>query len=134
MSRSNTPDLVGHAAIYDGNPSQCIYPDLMMRLDVASSLVEKRFLWYWLQAPQVRECIRSKARGTSASMKKIAQGTVMRIPFPSRLPLPNQRRIVAYLDNLQAKVDALKKLQAETAAELNALLPSILSEAFRSEL
>jgi type I restriction enzyme S subunit len=45
-----------------------------------------------------------------------------------------QRRIVAYLDNLQAMVDALRKLQAETAAELDALLPSILDRAFRGDL
>ena len=38
-----------------------------------------------------------------------------------------QRRIVAHLD-------ALKHLQAETAAELNALLPSILDKAFKGEL
>ena len=50
------------------------------------------------------------------------------------LPTSEQRRIVAYLDDLQAKVDALKKLQAETAAELDALLPSILDRAFRGEL
>ena len=35
-----------------------------------------------------------------------------KIPLP---PLPEQRRIVAYLDELQAKVDALRCLQAETA-------------------
>jgi len=38
------------------------------------------------------------------------------------------------LDALQEKVDALKKLQAETAAELNTLLPSILDKAFRGQL
>ncbi|MDQ6642992.1 MAG: restriction endonuclease subunit S [Chloroflexota bacterium] len=48
--------------------------------------------------------------------------------------LPEQRRIVAYLDDLQAKVDALKQLQAETSAELDALLPSILARAFKGEL
>jgi type I restriction enzyme S subunit len=52
------------------------------------------------------------------------------VPVPA---LPEQRRIVAYLDNLQAKVDALKRLQAETAAELDALLPSVLDRAFRGE-
>jgi hypothetical protein len=41
---------------------------------------------------------------------------------------------VAELDELQAEVDALKRLQAETAAELNALLRSILDQAFRGEL
>ena len=53
------------------------------------------------------------------------------IPFP---PLHEQRRIVAELDALQADVDALKRLQAETAAELDALLPAILDRAFKGEL
>jgi type I restriction enzyme S subunit len=34
----------------------------------------------------------------------------------------------------QEKADALKRLQAETAAELDALLPSILNKAFNGEL
>ena len=38
------------------------------------------------------------------------------------------------LDALQAEVDALKRLQAETAAELAALLPAILDKAFKGEL
>ena len=33
-----------------------------------------------------------------------------------------------------AKVYALKRLQAQAAAELDALMPSILSKAFRGEL
>ncbi len=49
-------------------------------------------------------------------------------------PLPEQRRIVAELDALQAEVDALKRLQAETAVELNAMLPAILDRAFKGEL
>ena len=49
-------------------------------------------------------------------------------------PLPEQRRIVAYLDGLQAKVDAMKTMQAQSAAELDALLPSILDRAFKGEL
>jgi type I restriction enzyme, S subunit len=53
------------------------------------------------------------------------------IPVP---PLAEQRRIVAELDALQAEVDALKRLQAETAAELDALLPAILDKAFKGEL
>lgn len=67
-------------------------------------------------------------------MKKISQGTVMAIPFPRKVSLVEQRRIVAYLDDLQAKVDTLKALQAQTAAELDALLPSVLDKAFKGEL
>jgi type I restriction enzyme S subunit len=45
-----------------------------------------------------------------------------------------QRRIVSYLDDLQSKLDALKRHQKETAAELDALLPAVLERAFRGEL
>jgi len=48
--------------------------------------------------------------------------------------LTEQQHIVSYLDNVQAKVDALTRLQAETAAELDALLPAVLDRAFRGEL
>ncbi|MBU0507782.1 restriction endonuclease subunit S [bacterium] len=42
------------------------------------------------------------------------------ISYPSQ---SEQRRIVACLDDLQSKVNALEKLQADTAAELDALSP-----------
>ena len=38
------------------------------------------------------------------------------------------------MDVLQAEVDALKRLQAETATELDALLPAVLDKAFKGEL
>lgn len=55
----------------------------------------------------------------------------MQIAVP---PLPEQRRIVSKLDALQTEVDALKRLQAETTAELDAMLPALLDRAFKGEL
>jgi restriction endonuclease S subunit len=52
-----------------------------------------------------------------------------KVPIPLT-PLSEQRRIVAELNALQAEVDALKRLQAESATELDALLPAILDRAF----
>jgi type I restriction enzyme S subunit len=49
-------------------------------------------------------------------------------------PFSEQRRIVAYLDDLEAKVNATKRMQAITAAELDALLPSVLDKAFGGRL
>jgi type I restriction enzyme S subunit len=106
----------------------------MMRLEVNAEAAELPFVWYWLQAPPVREFITRSAMGTSPTMKKISQGIVMSIPFPSSLALPEQRRIVAELDALKAQADALKRLQTETAAELDALLPAILARAFNGDL
>ncbi len=134
ITRSNTPELVGHAAIYNGSPSPCIYPDLMMRLVVDEGHVDKRFVHYWLRSIPVREYIGRVARGTSPTMKKISQGAVMNIPFPSELALPEQHRIVAYLDGLEAKMDTLKLFQGETSTGLDALFPSVLDRAFKGEL
>jgi type I restriction enzyme, S subunit len=50
------------------------------------------------------------------------------------LDVGKQRQIVAELDTLQAEVDALKCLQAETAAQLDALLPPSFDKAFKGEL
>ena len=49
-------------------------------------------------------------------------------------PLAEQRRIMTYLDNLSAKAESLKSLQHQSAAELDALQPSILHQAFRGGL
>lgn len=134
ITRSNTPDLVGHAAIYNGFPSPCIYPDLMMRLVIDENRTNKRFVHWCLRSTPVRHYVKSSAKGTSATMRKISQNVVMKIPLPSTLPLSDQHRIVAYLDDLQSKVDTLKKLQTESTAELDALPPSILDKAFKGEL
>lgn len=134
ITRSNTPELVGHAAIYDGNPSPCIYSDLMMKLTVNQRIAETRFVWMWLQTDTAREYISRHAKGSSPSMKKISQGEVMEIPFPVATPLSEQRRIVEELDALQTKIDPLSRLQARTTTELDALLPAVLDRAFRGEL
>jgi hypothetical protein len=42
--------------------------------------------------------------------------------------------IVAYLDDLQARTDELAALQDATQVELDALLLSVLDQAFREEL
>jgi len=50
-----------------------------------------------------------------------------------------QQRIVAYLDGLQAKVNALRELQVKGGEELRPfvgrmLMPSVLDRAFKGEL
>ena len=69
----------------------------------------------------------------ASAQPKLNQSNARKIAFP--LPsLDEQQEIVAHLDALQAQLDALRSLQRESAAELDALLPSILDRAFRGEL
>ena len=134
ITRSNTPELVGHAAIYDGTPSPCIYPDLTMRLEVDPKRALTRFVWYWLQTPLVRDYIKKNAKGTSPTMKKISQGIVMAIPFPASLLPEKQERMVEHLDRLRKDIVSLASAQKRTSKKLDALLPAILDKAFKGEL
>jgi type I restriction enzyme S subunit len=68
-----------------------------------------------------------------SAQKNINLKTLAPLPI-AILPFPEQRNVIAYLDDLQTKVDYLKRFQAETVAELDALLPSLLDKAFRGEL
>ena len=90
---------------------------------------EPRFIQFWLRSLYVE--LREKAQGGAQPNWNGAMIKDLKIALP---PLAEQRQIVAELDALQAEVDALKRLQAETAAELDALLPAILDKAFKGEL
>ncbi len=86
------------------------------------------FLHYQLCSPFfINQCI---AKTTGGHYPAINDTNLHEVLFVVP-PLSEQRRIVAYLDGLQAKVDALKRLQSETATELNAMLPSVLDMAFK---
>jgi len=96
-----------------------------------ASMLTGDFLARALSSPRVREDIFSKATATTVSGIASKRLKEVHVPVP---PLPEQRQIVSELDALQAEADALKRLQAETARELDALLPSVLDKAFKGEL
>ena len=94
-----------------------------------TKVLDRDFIWWFLRRMRPVFVEDSFGGAQPNISQKIIRDT--KIPVP---PLPDQRRIVAELAALQAEVDALKKLQAETAAELDALLPSLLDRAFKGTL
>ncbi|MBI4517198.1 MAG: restriction endonuclease subunit S [Deltaproteobacteria bacterium] len=133
ISRSNTPDLVGHAAIYGGEPHPCIYPDLLVRMRVRTDAADAQFVVYWLRSREAREYVAAHASGASSTMKKITQGDVCELPFPY-VCVELQRAIVAQLDTVQTEVNEMCRLQAHDAELLDQVEQAILERAFRGEL
>ena len=133
ISRGNSLELVGRAAVYEGKPEMCAFPDLLIRIRVEKKKIDPRYLVFYFQSADARKYIESEASGTSPSMKKISQPKLekMLIPIPS---LEEQHSLVAYLDGLQAQVSALRAAQTATQKELDALMPSILDRAFKGDL
>ena len=124
---------VAKPAIYKGtNESRVVYPDKLMRLRPERAKMTPDFLVFALSARSVRDQIEEIGKTTAGNIGiSGADAKSFKVPVP---PLDEQCRIVVELDALQMELDALKRLQVETAAELDALLPAILDKAFKGEL
>lgn len=111
---------------FQGVCSADVYP-----MRVVSKKLEPLFVrWSLVAEPFTEYAVRLSGRTRMPKLnRKQFFGFCLTHPL-----LSEQRRIVTELDALQAKVDELKRLQAETQAELDALLPSILDRAFKGGL
>lgn len=134
MSRANTTALVGACAIVERTRPRLLLSDKIFRFHFKKGVeMVPAWLNHVMKSPALREQIARRASGTSPTMKNISKEKVLALFVPQNSE-SEQRRIVAELDALQAEVDELKLLQAKTASELDALLPSILDKAFKGEL
>lgn len=86
--------------------------------------LDGRFLCHLLNSNRIKDRMATKSRGDMIQHIVLREIRAFPVPLPS---LSEQHEIVAELD-------ALKRLQSETAAELDALLPAILDRAFKGEL
>jgi type I restriction enzyme S subunit len=89
--------------------------------------LDRGYVWWFLRCMRPVYLNASFGGAQPNISQKVLRKT--KIPVP---PLAEQRRIVAYLDKVQAKVDALNDLQIKTTAELDALLPAVLDKAFKA--
>jgi len=133
ITRSNTPELVGHVAIAAGIEKPTIYPDLIMRMTPARERVMVEFLYFQLRTPAVRKEIMARAKGANPTMKKISNRAVrtLRLAIP---PIAVQRTVVESLSALTTESQRLETLYAQKHAALTALKKSVLHEAFSGAL
>jgi type I restriction enzyme S subunit len=116
MSRGNTQALVGMATFVEHVRHHLLLCDLLYRFRAKPAKAESEFLVMCLRSPNVRFQIERDAVGTSASMKKIGQGTIRQfiIALP---PLNEQRAIIAFVKAEIATLDGLIA-EAERAVDL----------------
>jgi type I restriction enzyme, S subunit len=111
---------------FQGVCSADIYP-----IKVTNAQLESGFVMWSLVASPFTEYANRLSGRTRMPKLNRKQLFAFELVYP---PLADQRRIVAYLDGLQAKVDELRRLQTATQKELDTLMPSILAKAFAGEL
>ena len=103
----------------------------LLRLKPNPQRLDGKYFWYFMRCPLGQDQFQGLVTSTAKETITVPKLKTIRVPLPK---LPEQQRIVTNLDAFRAKVDAFRTMQEETANELNALIPSILSKAFAGEL
>jgi len=130
FNNTNSVELVGKTALVS-QPMEAGFSNhitlIRTKSDVQGAWLALTLRAWWRQGFFARLC--NKWIGQAG----INTETLKLIPIPLP-PFPEQRRIVTYLDQIQARVTALKEAQESTEAELHRLEQAILNKAFRGEL
>ncbi|RBJ11570.1 hypothetical protein DRA43_00705 [Micromonospora provocatoris] len=106
VSRANTRELVGSAAVVEGDFPRLMLCDKLYAFSLDERRADSRFVAVVLGSRRWRDLIELKATGASHSMLNISQSDIVNLPMPLP-PLDEQRRIVAHLDSERAKIDQL---------------------------
>jgi type I restriction enzyme S subunit len=111
VQRSNTAELVGTTAVYQGPEATFIYPDLMMRLRFKRP-VKGEWFWRYANSRMGRTFFRSIAAGSTGTMPKISGNKLreMLVPVP---PAPELEAIAEALSDSDALIESLEQLLAK---------------------
>lgn len=133
LTRSNTPELVGHVAVVTDITQPTIYPDLIMRMNADPHKAINRFLYYQLRSTKLRRIIMSRAHGANPTMKKVGKNDVQTLPIwlPS---LDEQQKITGELEELEASSVNLGTIYRQKLTALDDLKKSLLHQAFSGQL
>lgn len=133
MSRGNTLELVGSAALVRDVRPRLLLCDLLYRLRVRPEKADPEYITLQLRSPFVRHQIERDATGTSPSMKKIGQETIR--DFLVCLPPVNeQQAIVERVRRETAPIDAARTLIAEQLDKLREYRQALITAAVTGKL
>ena len=107
---------------FDGH-SSTEFVTLRANLNVLS----REWLAHWLRSAEVVEEMSVNVTGTRMPRADLNYLKEIEIPLP---PLAEQKKIVAKIEKLMAKIDEAKKLRAQALADTKNLLPSALHKIF----
>jgi type I restriction enzyme S subunit len=128
IQRGNSIEYVGVPAIYRGPSYEFIYPDLIMKIRVSEQL-SVDFVHQAMSCEASRNYLRLRATGTSGSMPKINQGTLISLPIPIP-PLAEQHRIVAKVARLMSLCDELEDKLHEAKHRSSDFFEVVLTQVF----
>lgn len=126
VSRSNTLDRVGRAALYRGGLSNCSYPDLMMKFRVDEGKIIPDFMELILQSAPARKHFMRCASGTSSTMAKITKSVVESLRVPE-FSIQAQQSIIKVAREWSNAIEKTEALIAAKEKQFEWLCTNLLS-------
>lgn len=133
IQRSNTPELVGTAALYNGPDHWAIFPDLLIRVRVDQTRIYPSYLELVLRSTGLRRYFQRSAQGIAGSMPKISQPIIeaAEVPLP---PLDLQRSLVRRLSDDLTITGRMAAEVERSDVRMRGLRRTILAAAFSGQL
>ena len=125
ISRANTDELVARSVVIEKTPPHLMMSDKIVRLNL-SSHVNKIFINHINGANYSRSYYARNASGTSSSMKNVSRETIALLPIPL-VPIAEQHRIVAKIDELMALCDSLDQQIDAATDKQNKMLNAVMA-------
>jgi type I restriction enzyme, S subunit len=125
VQRSNTAELVGTTAIFNGPAATFVYPDLIMRLRFKKRATAEWF-WRYANSTSGRRFFSRVAAGSTGSMPKISGDTLrdMVVPLP---PMAEQEAITTILNDMDAEITALEEKLAKARQLKQGMMQELLT-------
>jgi type I restriction enzyme S subunit len=106
ISRANTRELLGSAALVEHIRPRLLLCDKLYRLTLDPGVIDRRYLVLLLRSTFARQQMEIEATGASASMQNISQETIRNLVVPVP-PLDEQIRLVVELGDASGALDRL---------------------------
>ena len=131
FNRTNSPELVGKAAVFIGD-DRMTFASYLIRIQCNQNLVLPGFLNAWITSPWGRAWARAvRTDGVSQSNINAAKLRAMPLPLPS---LTEQHEIVARIRALHSLADRTATRAENASSAAVRVSQSLLSKAFAGEL
>jgi len=122
---------VGRVYLHKDLSQKSVFASYLIRFKLNQNQILPKFFFYYGLSPFYETFIKETLKLVAQPNINAKEYSNLPIPLP---PLHEQKRIVAYLDKIQQKVQSLQALQETTEEEIKKLKESILHKAFRGEL